>query len=489
MSNLIPSIVGSYSAQEILRFIARVYPELGMKIRTAEGLGRSAEDILRYINRLNKGNFSPAKKSPSSNPYLEAQDLTKKVHPIGKMVMGAAAAGLGAYGISRGLPAIANSKVGRGILSAVGLSPSSSQQPDTTSAPSMQTSGPLDMPTQVQQPTQPEIQSVQPQITPQPQQPPTVDSEAIIREMGLEPKLNNFLSSGMRKEDIAPVVDRLLAPHQKKWLEAKIKSGEAKPLPELIDDYVNKPRSSMQTAPVGLQSNKMQAAKLDVQPASKKPLSKGEMVETPDGMIGELASVRDKEALIKDDSGKLHKVKSNDLESLVEKYKNVHIDTSKIPESERSAALYGVRTANQNKNLLIEFFPRNENVSDEEYEYIRKDGKPFDEELLTRLREGVDVPVTSGIEWAGFWNADKGDSRGSANHHDIVMKAQDKEAVENGEETDDPSRTLWFVKKKSLFRHGKEREARRQFGKHASSFRKEYKEISGGKTKKPRKKT
>lgn len=484
MSAILRALAQGHTANAVLKMISKSNPALASKVSTALSIGYTAEKILSLLSKETSENQTGVELSNSeriARNSARAGDVAKKAVMTATAIGAGGLLAAGMQGVQGQLPPPVPN-IGPRPMSNAPVRPTPTRNAplsapqQTLQPPPLPQTQPSAVPSQ-SLPPQPPLQGKMPAQGQQPegtlttltqtQQPPSIDSVSIIREMGLDQKINNLLAQGKSPEQVSQEVVGSFNPKQRKLFTEKVQKGQIPPtFDAIIRDYASK-------------SPKME------QPAQK-PV-KGDLVALPNGEIGELEHIKEKQALVKDDAGKLHKVKSTDLESLTNKYKDVHIDVSTVPESERSAPLYSIRTANDDRNLIVEFFPRNEVVADDEYEYIRKDGKPFDPALLQRLQEGVDIPVTSGFEWAGFWNADKGDSRGSTNHHEIKIQAQDKEAVEKGEEAENPSMPLWFVRKKSLFRHGYDREARRQFGKHASGFRKEYKEMTS-EPKKPRKK-
>lgn len=489
VSTFMSALSQGYNAQQIVTWLLNNKKHLSKAIKSAKSQGYTDDDILTYLtkgkyashgarNEMLSGQTEQEKATRILNRGTDFKPLAKGLLTAGTIAAGAAGA-IGAAGLARGLPLLsrAASKLSAlsGALQTPGQTPSPSGQPGPTPM--------SNAPTSLQGTTQ----SLSPQASPQSQQassqiqkPQTTpslspqQSISIIQQMEIGPKIESLKQAGNTPEAISAAVGISLTPVQRKWLDEQIKSGNAKPLTDMISDYLgqstpqNQPQQSP-TIPVSQQNPTPQP-----QNEAPQPLKQKDLVETEDGRIGEVEHTREKDSLINVD-GKIEKVANDKIKALYDKFKDVHIDVSHVPESERSAPLYGIRTANENKNLLVEFFPRNSDVADDEYEYFRKDGTPIDESLLSMLHEGMSIPVTSGLEYSGFWDADKADSRGSTFSKELRSKAQDLEKVKAGKEINDPSKPYYFVKKRSVFRHGFEREARRKFGEKYSEFSKEKK--------------
>lgn len=475
--NLMSAITQGFNAKQIINWLVSNNKKLSKHIKSAKSQGYDDDQILTY---LTKGKYaSHGQRNQMLSGMTEQEKGTRILNQptdlstVKKGIGAASALAGGAYGIARGLPALARSTVGQNIMRRFGMQPPPAAPVNPSPLPNQPLGGvptAQAVPQQAAQPVAPSpVQPQQAQATPQPSPITPESSINLVEQMGIGERIKTLKKAGNTPEAITTAISVSLKPHQKKFLEDQVKAGKAKNLPEIINDYLNKPETEV----AGEKDIETQVPKVEPQKALK-----GDTVITSDGEIAELKSIRDKDALI-DKNGKIEKVKASDLESLTQKYKDVSFDVSTVPESERSAPLYGISANRDNTSLTIEFFPKDSYDADIEYEYFRKDGKPFEEDLLKRLREGLDIPVTSGVEWAGFWNSEKADSRGSANHHEIKVKAQDIDKVQSGKEPNDPTKPLFFKKKEKLFTHGYHKLAKKEFGKKASEFKKEYKEISG----------
>ena len=167
-----------------------------------------------------------------------------------------------------------------------------------------------------------------PLVVPPLQESTPVDALRILKEMGLDQKIENLKRAGNPPEIIGEALQTTLSPGQRKWLDAKIQAGEAKPLPELVKDYLTiQPTTNEVPKPNELVTNGQAAPILPQQRQTLEPpgqklgdtqektqgLQKGSLVfDEHSGISGDLKDIRDKEALV-NDNGKLHKVKTSDL--------------------------------------------------------------------------------------------------------------------------------------------------------------------------------
>lgn len=346
--NLASYLAQGYGADEILKFVEKSFPNIGKAISAKKSSGIDAKDILKLIASLDAKQLKKADDNASrmnfDNPLERANAGAKsqQANPLlqAAKVGGTALAGAAAIGaaplLGRGASQVA--------ANSLPTTPNIPKTPyESTIAPSMKegmpspnfqpgpTLKPQDMQsvqTQMQPKGQPQPQpNISPSSiqSPVPSQPPNVNSSQILQEMGLTEKINNLFKAGNNPEQISAGVQLSLTPGSKNYLQNKLKSGEAKPLPEMIQDYLTEQQGQQRTEA---------AQKIDqVTPEQKtaiseklmagekaKPLEKmveqtpqkGSVVSTPDGMVGEIKDIKKKEALVESD-GKLHKVKVDEL--------------------------------------------------------------------------------------------------------------------------------------------------------------------------------
>jgi hypothetical protein len=172
-------------------------------------------------------------------------------------------------------------------------------------------------------------------------------------------------------------------------------------------------------------------------------IQKGESVVTEDGNIAEVKGTSGNNFLI-EENGKVRQVPMDSLRSQPEAIKNAKIvfDASKVPESDRSAAL-AISLPMPDKSAIINMFH-----DGSFYMYRRKDGKPIEDSVISRIIEGQDIPMSTGETFMGAWNQDNGDSRGSASFKELTAMAQD------ATKPDDPTKPLIFEKITNGFTHG-----------------------------------
>ena len=279
MSSILQAIAQGYAPEEIIKFFTKKFPRIAPKISQAAASGYSADQILKYLTKLTEPTKIPKNLSAHEIEKLNQQ----KFNETGKRLIGATAAGIGATALIKNIPNII-----KGVASGIGPQPMGGAPVQPSPSPQLGPQPPQGMPNAPQPPIQPQAAPLSPE--------------------GLQ-----------RKE----MIDKLSSatPEFKEWANAKIEAGEEKPLDEMLKDFAReqakKPKGMMQGVEQDIQ--KMEA--LNAQNATqeipqaeeevRKP-SKGELVATPQG-TGQLESIRDKEALVKDEDGKLHKVKADEL--------------------------------------------------------------------------------------------------------------------------------------------------------------------------------
>ena len=164
---------------------------------------------------------------------------------------------------------------------------------------------------------------------------------------------------------------------------------------------------------------------------------------TPRGLIGQVTHQKDGTSILQVGDRKI-KEKTADLQPIPAEWENVHVDLTKVPEEDRSASLRMFGASEDRTSVISRFWDNGKPVL---YLYQRKDGQPFDEQLLESVANEVDAPISSGIQFAGAWSPE-GKSRGSAFHFKIKEMAQDSK------KTDDPSKPFFFIRLPYKFQHG-----------------------------------
>lgn len=331
MTPILQAAAQGYTAQQIISYVSQAFPSLSPRIKKAASSGYTTNQILKYLNQLmEEETFS---KFTTVNER-EGQHR-EKLNTLGKQILGSGATALGLQGFQQSLPPLAQTLLGNPVANAAqqqGQTPpittglaqtanplSQGQQQNQTSVaqPLQQSGAPIATPSQqlqLPESPQPPQQAIQQPVQAQPQQPPFLDSISIIKELGLEEKINNLLKQGTSPENISSQIVPSLNPKQRKLFTEKVRSGQAITMPSIIADYASKVSSSpMKTAPDALQSYEMAGEISQAQKPEKKSLSKGSFVSAPQGLIGNIESERNGQALVKDETGKLHKTKVDEL--------------------------------------------------------------------------------------------------------------------------------------------------------------------------------
>lgn len=211
--------------------------------------------------------------------------------------------------------------------------------------------------------------------------------------------------------------------------------------PQDLKDFVNQGPESLKKP-----ANLIQVSYDPTPIENSKDYEKGDKVVSEDGNLVEIKGISGNNFLIEED-GKLKQVPMESLRGQPESIKKskVVFDPSTVPEDQRSAQL-AISIPLPDRSAIINMFH-----DGSFYLYKRKDGKPLDEDIVRRVIDGFDIPITSGESIMGGWNSEKGDSRGSASHKELVSMAQSLEKMSEG---DDPTKPLIFEKITDSFTHG-----------------------------------
>jgi hypothetical protein len=501
MTAILGALTSGRTAQQILRYLSQQNPRLAQQINSAINAGHSLDHIVRYMSKHEKkiGKLIPDEKtSRSSNLYKTAQ---KDLHPA--LEGGAKALGVGlgiataATGAGLALNAGRNAAVQASqILPALQQQGQAAQTAGSAIIPNAPppTPSPIQptpIPTQdagivpqgvaPQTPGQQIGQGIQAPITQalQPSSPTQIAqaSQAIPDQMQQQPEammpqqapqqlpIFEQLLGGIDPATLEPAKQQQLQflSQISDQLQSKgktINDPEFIKLGKKIKDIVKgKPGMMIEETArfnAGQEQKQANVKPLDIeqteQPTSivepakiTKPqsIAKGESVITEDGNIAEVKGTSGNNFLI-EENGKVRQVPMDSLRSQPEAIKKAKIvfDPSKVPESEKSAAL-AFSVPMPDRSSIINMFH-----DGSYYVYRRKDGKPIDESIIKRIIEGQDIPMTTGETFMGSWNQDTGDSRGSAAFKELTAMAQD------ATKPDDPTKPLIFEKITNSFTHG-----------------------------------
>lgn len=321
MSPIAQALAAGYGEEEILKFMSRALPNIAPSIKKARNSGYSIPNILGFLSKIMQ--------EDEFDPYLSQSAAHKKVREkrerTVKELANTALTATAAYGAAKAIPGAI-----RGIKGIFGNTPNIGPSP-MSNAPVNPPPIPGAASTLPPAPMQPTIATPAPApapagLTPQ-------NSIKTIEEMQLGPRIQTLRAAGNNEEQIAAAINATLKGDQRKWFGEKLKKGEVKPLQEMVKDYVDQfgiqpqtekitpetqPKKSIRTEyPGGYYegANWQGSGAAQRHPEIKEgnKLEKGSLVATPSGNFGNIESVRDKEALVKDDDGKLHKVSKEDL--------------------------------------------------------------------------------------------------------------------------------------------------------------------------------
>lgn len=408
MSGIFKALSQGYTASSILKMLTSSNPSLASKVKKAMIAGYTVDKIVNFLgNATSTGN--------STRALSDSERIARNTQKAGNIVKGTAlaAGALGVGALARGMAGVGPQV----MANAPGQATPGGNIPQTTPQPPQpvgqtQPAQPLAQPSQSSLPQSPlpgntPSQQQTPIQTPPAQQPP-IDSIAILKEMGLDAKVNNLLNAGNPPETISSLIHQTLAPHQKKWLDKALKEGKAKTISEMVDDFAQNPEARRAVSKQGIEAmneeiQPQEPSSSSIEPDSatlqeKPKLAKGRLVASPSG-IGELESIRNKEALVKGESGKLHKVKVDDLieSPLPEKdLATLHDELIKGIEEETGEDVSRmVNWAGYNPQTnKLSFLPHIGAL------YIYGNISPEDREFLTST---LNVRKTSGKNWIGAW--------------------------------------------------------------------------------------
>jgi len=331
MTALITKALSSgFTTNQVVKMLIKQFPQYKEQIEKALALGYGADKIIQHITKDKKG------QPTISNEFLTESERQSKLERENKgfrnKVAGATALAAGAAAATALMPGAAQAAMG-GIQGMLGGG--QPQGPSPTPSPMDQTPGQT-VGAQVQAPgTIPNvpIPPIGQQQLPTPQA-PQIDSQKIIKEMGLEGQIKNLQKAGNDSEAIAAGVEASMRPEQKKWLQSQTQA----PVSEIIKDYLTK----------------------SPQEISKEPaeLKVGSEVITPDGDI----------ANIEDLPGKTVKTTSNGRKNVYETEDLIAVPENKdeilsiydkliqaIPESARSTMVSAIGYDPKNNKAQVKF--------------------------------------------------------------------------------------------------------------------------------------
>jgi len=453
------ALLGGYSNNQILRFLSNNYPLMKKFINDATSQGHTEEEITKFIdNAMSNSLTSSTKISEYGIRNLKEKLKAEQIKKYGKAALNLA------------IP-VAGMTIGKFMGQAQNMPPTTASrglppQPPTQPQP-MPSVGMPQAPTGGFPPQAPNVGG-----------PPISFQEPLLQtknDLSLKKLQKQFETRSPAQEEgkILSIAKKMLS---KAEISAKMDLEQVKRIFDLNDNEANAVMQIFHDQTKGIYLKPVQAVEaptkqkeptLDGQVAkevsrvSKEALKqfeapeiefpkldiskvkKGQEVVTPSNEIGNIEAFSGSGVLVNVD-GKVKKLKIDELEGPPEFIKSakIVIDPSQVEETAKSAALGTVLESPDKTKLSISFGP-----TGEFYTYRRKDGKPIDEDILNRIKEGMTMPISTGDAFLGSWDSGIADSRGTVAINDIVKFAQ-KEG-----EPDDPTKPLVYYKENTSYIH------------------------------------
>lgn len=398
MSAILSALKSGYAPQKILDFLKKNFPVLNTPIAKAAATGYSADKILSFLYN----NSKDADTKGLSPHEIEAMRTKRYDRQFKKT---AALAAGGAYSALR--------QGAGGLAQAASGSVPTPGNPPPTSPTALNTGGqtpapgPQPManaPVQPQSPTKPNIAAAS--QAPPPVQPLSPEGES-------------------RKQVIEKFA--AMSPEFREYANDQIAKGLDKPTDQMLRDF-NKLKNSQKKEPGFMESfvkDTNEMVRGDRQQEQPRPLEKGTPVATASGIVGNVKSIRNKEALVEDDNGKLHKIKAEEADPIPEELQQKDFGSiakdylSRFPQhgKESLSTAISLITRNPDTDEVYVVFPDSPGSM-----YIYKNVEP---ELYEQILSANTAPKTSGgNSITGSWDVNIADSRGAPFHE--IRRNKDK---------------------------------------------------------------
>jgi hypothetical protein len=419
--NVLRALSSGFGAPQILGILASAYPALAQRIKDAQKLGHSIDDILKQFQGLSPKELKKLdqKAAQSSNPLIQGMEATRQTSGEAFKEKQLIPAGL-ALGASFVAPAIAQGaqKLLGGLAGAIPSATPPSPGPHPMANAPVQ-------PPPIQQPQAPVGAAaaaqqgvpvnVSPTPAPTPLSPAKQKAQSFLEALGVNEQVKELARQGKTPQEIAAEIQTGLHPAKRKAYQEKRMRGEELPIETHVKEYLTTPEGLLredvvkfgmpnaqtaQVAPQERQGLEPPGQKLDeTKEAAKRP-AKGSLVVTPDGNLGTIKDIKQKEALVESD-GKLHKVKVS--------------DTTDVPVSEKELADYFdemihavERETGEQVSRNVDWSGYDPNTNTLAYLphggglYTYEDISPEDVKFLTNI---LNVRKTSGENFIGAWTA------------------------------------------------------------------------------------
>jgi len=493
-----------YTIANVISFLTGNYPKLGKKIKEAQKLGYDVEKIVKTFSSMTTEQierFENSKELDSGNPWISASETQregsaaikgKEYLKKGAKIAGAVAIPLAAYGLQRYLnKGVYPSEILQGDpelpapdeqLQLEQLPPESSIATPPTPPSEPSPIQPTPIPTQdadiipqgvsPQTPGQQIGQGIQAPITQalQPSSPTQIAqaSQALPDQMQQQPEammpqqtpqqipIFEQLLGGIDPSTLEPakqeqikflsqISDQLQSKGKKITDPEFIKLGKkikdiVKGKPGMLVEETARFNAGQETKQANVKPLDMQ----EMQEPKKVTITKNEIVSSPKG-IGTVLGTSNGSAII-DINGKKHKVSESELQPEPEEVKKsvFDFDPQSIPEELRSAPLNEVYLPHDRRHITVKY---NQGLNPVRYIYFRKDSKNIPIDFINKIVKGTQLPISSGLNFWGAWDASSSDSRGSASYEELTRNSQEEGSP------DDPTKDYWFIKEESIYTH------------------------------------
>ena len=435
------ALMAGFGEEQILKFLSNRLPQLAKGINSAKDSGFDPAKILRFLSYSMPGTRKQdvQKQQNANDKFLSGIGIKNKEEreqsrmKALKGVLGVGAGALGAYNLLKPKEGIGPQPMSNAPTS-LSRSDDISLQPQTQNNAQLgkqqaaiqgmpQQGLPTDQAQQIQPTSQPPLSSQNVLSSPAAQQPAPIEqyraeskkkAESIITELGIDKTLKNVSLEGKNLEQISKEVIASLSPDQKKAYQEKRNKGEAKPMVAMLKDYFGQAEgeTGLEQPEVAQGISEPSLAK-EAEIETEK-LEKGSIVATPDGLAGEVRSIRNGQALV-EDSGKLHKVKVSDLQLPDEHIASTVARILEMPEADKSSVLNYWAYDPEDNELFIMYH------NGETYRY-----KEVEPELVKELEEAATAPKTKGENAFGAWSQEDKQSRGATAIKTIIANAKYK---------------------------------------------------------------
>src|SRR5689334_9338119 len=102
MTPILQALAQGYSEEQVLSYLAKLFPKFSKKISQASSQGYSAQQILKYLNQSDQKGRSTQGLSPHEIESINQERVNKS----GKKILSTAATALGGAAIANKIPSL-----------------------------------------------------------------------------------------------------------------------------------------------------------------------------------------------------------------------------------------------------------------------------------------------------------------------------------------------------------------------------------------------